>query len=110
MPVATIASAAVRRRGRAPAALSAPRRRLGSRNPLIGVRRLPREPRHHDRVLLQVLLGDALVEVDVGVVHADVVVLVLLDRIEPGDAGGAEAEVIGVADAGNDVAPGAEIL
>ena len=61
-------------------------------------------------VLFQVLLAHALVEIHVGVVHADVVVLVLLDRIEAGHAGGAEAEMIGVADARDDVAAHAEIL
>src|SRR6476646_352702 len=97
MPAATIASARGRRGGGPITASAATRRRLGSRDTLVGVRRLPREPRHHDRVLLQVLLADPLVEIDVGVVHPHVVVLVLLDRIETGDAGGAEAQMIGVA-------------
>src|SRR4029453_2082034 len=83
MPAATIVSGrANRARPASSAGLSATRRRFRPRNPLVAVRRLPGEPRHHDRVLLQILLGDALVQVDVGVVHADVVVLVLLDRIE----------------------------
>src|SRR3954469_12301321 len=110
IPAATIASARKTRRGRAATAgLPGTRTRFGTRQPLVRVRRLPGEPRHHQRVLLQVLLADALVEIDVGVVHADVVVLVLLDWIEPRNAGGAEAEMIGVADPGDDVAPRAGV-
>src|SRR5215203_7088624 len=86
MPAATIASARSRRRGCPAAGLSATRRRLGPWQPLGGGGRLPGEPRHHDGVLLQVLFADALVEVHVGVMHPDVVVLVLLDRVEPGNA------------------------
>src|SRR5262245_24202645 len=88
MPVATMASARANRARPARVDLSATRRRFRPRNPLVGVRRLPGEPRHDDRVLLQVFFGYALVHVDVGVVHADVVVLVLLDRVETRDAGG----------------------
>src|SRR5688500_12564963 len=82
----------------------------GPRNPLGGGRGLPREPRHDDRVLLQVLLADPLVEVGIRVVRADVVVLVLLDRIETRHSGGAEAEMIGIADSGDDVSPDPEVL
>ena len=53
---------------------------------------------------------DALVEIDVGVMHADVVVLVLLDRIEAGHAGGTEAQMIGGADALEHVPAQPEIL
>src|SRR5262252_1337822 len=94
MPAATIASAAAERR-RAGGALTATRRRLWPRNRLVRVRRLPGEPCQHDRVLLQILLAHALVHVDVGVVHPYVVVLVLLDGIEAGNADGAEAQMIG---------------
>src|SRR5262249_32969096 len=94
MPAATIASAAERRR--AGGALAATRCRLRPRNRLVGIRRLPGEPRQHHRVLLQVLFADALVHVDVRVVHPHVVVLVFLDRIEAGDADRAEAQMIGV--------------
>src|SRR6185436_14580200 len=84
--------------------------RSGPGQPFGRVRRLPGEPRNHDRVLLQVLFLDALVEIDIRVVHADVVILVFLDGIESGDAHGAEAEVIGVADPRDDVLAHSEIL
>src|SRR6185437_14673356 len=109
MPIATIASAPPKRWWD-PGCLSATRRRLRPRDRLIRVRGLPREPRHDDRVLLQILRIDALVHVRVGVVRADVVVLVFLHLVEAGNAGRAEAEVIGRADAGDHVAPHAEIL
>src|SRR5260370_5343642 len=109
MPAATIASAVAKRR-RAAGGLSGTRGGRRARNRLVGVGGLPGKPGQNDRVLLQVLLADALVHVDVRVVHADVVVLVLLDRIEARDARAEEAEVIRVADAGNHVPPRAEIL
>src|SRR3982751_1328407 len=110
MPAAPMWSARHKRGGFAPAALSAPRRQLGPRQPIRGVCRLPGKPRHHHGVLLQILLAHPFVQVHVRVMHAHVVVLVLLDRIEAGHADGTEAEMIGVADPGNDVAPHAEIL
>src|SRR5207247_3997130 len=85
-------------------------RESGPGNALGGGRRLPREPRHDDGVLLQILLAYALVQIHVGVVHADVVVLVFLDRIEAGHTDGPETEMIRVADPGDHVLPRAQVL
>src|SRR5215471_7726521 len=75
MPAATIVSGRTIPASRESWVLTPTRRRFGPGDPLVGVRGLPREPRHHDGVLLQIFLGDALVQVHVRVVHADVVVL-----------------------------------
>src|SRR3954471_7379227 len=90
MPAATMVSARHKRRGPA-AGLSATRRRLGPRQPIGGVCRLPGKPRHHHGVLLQILLAHPFVQVHVRVMHAHVVVLVFLDRIEARHADGPEA-------------------
>src|SRR6516225_5652393 len=108
MPAATIASAAGARR-RAGIWLTATRRRLWPRDRPVGVRRLPGEPRHHDCVLLEVLLAHALVHIDVRVMHPHVVVLVFLDRVEPRHTDGAEAQVIGITDSSDDVSTDAKI-
>src|SRR5579872_2746972 len=108
IPAATIASAAATRL-RAGGWLTATRRRLRARDRAVGVRRLPGEPRQHDRVLLEILLAHALVRVHVGVVHAHVVVLVFLNRVEARHAHRAETQVISVADAGKDILPDAEL-
>src|SRR5918992_5109072 len=58
---------------------------------LVGDRRVVDEPGEHRRVLLEILLTDALVGVDVRMMRADVVGDVVLDGIEAGDAGFTEA-------------------
>src|SRR5438876_6607982 len=99
----TCRASPARRLSRMPAPTDfAATRESGPGNTLGSGRGLPREPRHDDGVLLQVLLAHALVQIHVGVVHADVVVLVLLDRVEAGHPDGSAAEMIGVADPGDD--------
>src|ERR1035437_9184198 len=80
---------------------SCPSRPCLPRDLLIRHRGVIREPSHDDRRLLDVVLLEAFRGVDVGVMHADVIAFVTLNRIEAGHAGGDEAEMIGGADAGD---------
>src|SRR3954447_16692134 len=110
MPAATMVSARHKRRGFAAAGVSATRGRPGRRQPIGGVCRLPGKPRHHHGVLLQILLADAFVQVHVRVMHPHVVILVLLQGMYAGHSDGAEAGMVGVADASDDIGSHAEIL
>src|SRR6476659_5311922 len=57
------------------------------------------ERRQNDGVLLQILLIDAFGRIHVRVMLADVVVRVVLDRVEARDSRADEAQVVGVPDA-----------
>src|SRR5205823_3038044 len=108
MPAATAASGRAKRRA---SDCSLPGTRIGRPRYALGrVRRLQREPREHDRVLFEVLFPHPLVRIDVCVVRAHVVGGVVLHGIEAWDAGGLEAEMIGVANPGEHVASRATIL
>ena len=84
--------------------------RLRSRQFPVGHRRLIGERRHDDRRLADVVHVEAVVGVHVGVVGADVVVAVVLNRVEARNAGVGEAQMIGGADRLADVAPRADAL
>src|SRR3954449_12854583 len=81
-----------------------------SRQLSIEIRRLIREGGHHDRGLLRILEVYPVGRVHVRVMSADVVIAVVLDRVEPGHAGIDEAQMIGGADRLDDVAAGANRL
>src|SRR5437773_8638157 len=89
-------------------ATALPRRLV--RNLAIEIRGVVREGRHDDRRLLNVFLLQPLDRVHVGVVGADVVVHVILNRIESRHTRVDEAEVIGRPDRLDVVAARAEAL
>src|SRR4051812_43108064 len=85
-------------------------RRGGPRQLAIGHRRLIRERGHDDGGLADVVDVEAIIRIHVRVMGADVVVPVVLNRVEAGDAGVDEAEMIGRADRLADVAARAQTL
>src|SRR5437870_4838123 len=78
---------------------------FAQRDLLLPHRSLVDERSHDDRRLPEISFAHALEGVHVGVMRADVIVRVLLNRVEARHSGANETEVVGVADAGRHIAP-----